>query len=122
MHADLDRAHSTVRRRDELGTFTEMPRFCSCSPFDRGDGSRADRRNIVGTIHHEMEKAPATVMQMRTKAMSMFHLVSAFLIVAVIVLVLFGLAVWLYESKTKKRPPNKTDQNKQAKAKSKDDY
>ena len=69
-----------------------------------------------------MEKAPATVMQMRTKAMSMFHLVSAFLIVAVIVLVLFGLAVWLYESKTKKRPPNKTDQNKQAKAKSKDDY
>ena len=54
--------------------------------------------------------------------MSMFHLVSAFLIVAVIALVLFGLAAWLYESKTKKRPPNKTNQNKQTKAKSKDDY
>ena len=54
--------------------------------------------------------------------MSMFHLVSAFLIVAAIALVLFGLAAWLYESKTKKRPPNKTNQNKQTKAKSKDDY
>jgi hypothetical protein len=69
-----------------------------------------------------MGKAPATALQMRTKAMSMFHLVSAFLIVAVIALVLFGLAVWLYESKTKKRPPNKTKQNKQTKTKPKDDY
>ena len=46
----------------------------------------------MGIVHHEIGKAPATTMQMRTKAMSMFHLVSAFLIVAAIALVLFGLA------------------------------
>jgi hypothetical protein len=83
-----------------------------CSPFYAATAAGLTAGDIARLSIIRREKPWQLRCKCELKAMSMFYLVSVVLIVGSVGLVIFGLAYWRFESKTKKSPPNKQNKPK----------